>query len=79
MTLTVNENHTFLFNRTTPFFPSLSGKWTFNDDGDLAIATCTYDNTTIDFQLIDGFETWTFQGNNLKNGKEGDLIVFTKK
>jgi hypothetical protein len=79
LTLTVKENNTFSFNRATSLFPSTSGKWDFEDDGDLAFTTCTFDNTHISFQILDGFGTWTFQSDCLTNGENGDIIVFKRQ
>jgi hypothetical protein len=78
LTLTVNDDNTFAFSATTPLFPSISGKWNFEDDGDLAITECSFDNTKKRFQILDGFGSWTFQSDCLTNGKTGDMITFTK-
>lgn len=79
LTLTVTERNAFSFNRATSLFPSTSGTWEFEDDGDLAFTTCTFDNTGITFQILDGFGTWTFQSNSLTNGENGDIIVFKRQ
>jgi hypothetical protein len=79
LTLTVKDNNTFLFNRATPLFPSTSGKWDFEDDGDLAFTECTFDDTDKKFQIFDGFGTWTFQSYCLTDGENGDIIVFTRQ
>ena len=77
--LTVKDNNTFVFDRGTPLFSSTSGKWDFEDDGDLAFTECTFDNTDKKFQILDGFGTWTFQSDCLTDGENGDVIVFTRQ
>jgi hypothetical protein len=78
LTLTVKDNDKFYFSKESPLFPSISGQWNFEDDGDLMITECSFDDTNKHFQILDGIETWTFQSHCLTNGDNGDVIVFSK-
>ncbi len=74
--LKVNKDGTFAFNRTTPFFSSNSGKWTF--DVDIFVTECSFDGINRSFQIVDGIKTWTFPDYALKNYNSGDQISFSR-
>jgi hypothetical protein len=78
LTLTVKDNDKFYFSKKTPLFSATSGEWDFEDDGDLIITECTFDDTNKHFQILDGIGTWTFQSHCLTNGSGEDAIVFSR-
>jgi hypothetical protein len=72
--LRVNSDHTFVIDRQTPFFPCTTGKWAYDDDGDVIITECSFDCDKKSFQVNANGTVWPFEfimGN-------GNRIIFKK-
>ena len=76
LTLKIEEDYTFTINNTSPFFPSQTGTWDYNHDGDLVFISCYFNNSNKKIEIQDGYGTWTFRDHDLLNGNGGDQIRF---
>jgi hypothetical protein len=79
LTMTVNSDNTFKFNKNTPFFSTNNGKWSFWIDGDAEITKCSFNNCIVDFEISTDHSSWIFKNSSLVNGKIGDKITFKHK
>ncbi len=76
--LTVHKDHTFEFSKETPFFDSTIGHWQHIEGGDISWTEISIGSQENAFQEKIGSDQWTFSGHRLKNGKNGNYIVFKR-
>lgn len=74
--LTVRDNNTFELNNVTPLFSCTTGKWSFDDDGDIVSIQCAFDNPTNHFQVYGTPDVWKFEDSGW--GRKTEVIYFTR-
>ena len=78
LVLIVRNDKTFKFSRETPFFDENFGHWQHMDDGDINWTEISIGNNKLSEAQIE-IDKWEFAGNNLKNNKNGNLIIFKRR
>jgi hypothetical protein len=77
--LELKSDNTFEINNELPFFYSTAGSWTYFDNGDMSGIRGKFDKSGNEFEIYDTPNSMSFSRWFLKDGDEGDEIIFERQ